>query len=171
MAKDDVESNKIKISAPPPKESPLKQVDEVFIVVTQAFCPNGHNMIEDISGSNYDFESDFDGFPGLRLRLESGGESGDVLLSPYHGDNSKKGKTDWKSGTKMKISCPICNAPLPRLASCRCDDNGDLVKIYLTPALTDSHVLAICNVWGCRRSHTIDNWQIISEYLDGQIED
>ena len=171
MSKQDVDVTQVRISAVPADDSALKQVDDVFIVVTQAFCPNGHNLIVDFDKEPYDFESDFDGFPGLKIRLESDTESGDVVLSPFHGDSSKKGKTDWRAGTKVNILCPHCRTPLPRLASCRCPDNGDLVKVYLSPALTDSNVLAFCNVWGCRRSHTIDNWEIISEYLDGQIDD
>ena len=171
MPKQDVDVNQVRISAPPPDDSALIQVDDVFIVVTQAFCPNGHNLIVDFENSEYDFECDFDGFPGLKLRLESETEAGDVVLSPFHGDSSKKGKTNWAKGTKLKVCCPQCKTPLPRLASCRCPDKGDLVKVYLSPSLTDSHVLALCNVWGCQRSHTIDNWEIISEYLDGQIDD
>ena len=171
MAKQDVDADRVRISATPPKDSALKQVDDVFIVVTQAFCPNGHNMIVDFDREPYDPECDFDGFPGLKLRLESEQTTGNVVLSPFHGDNSKKGNTNWRSGTKLKICCPECGVQLPKLASCRCPENGDLVKVYLSPGLTDSHVLALCNVWGCQRSHTIDNWEIISEYLDGRIDD
>lgn len=171
MAKQDVDAERVRISATPPKNSPLKQVDDVFIVVTQAFCPNGHNMIVDFAKEPYDPECEFDGFPGLKLRLESETDSGDVVLSPFHGDYSKKGKTNWGSGTKVTVKCSECGVELPRLASCRCEQKGDLVKVFLSPALTDSHVLALCNVWGCKHSHTIDNWEIISEYLDGQIED
>ncbi len=171
MAKQDVDADRVRISATPPRDSSLKQVDDVFIVITQAFCPNGHNMIVDLTKEPYDPECEFDGFPGLRLRLESERDSGDVVLSPFHGDISKKGKTNWGVGTKVKVKCAECGVELPRLASCRCEEKGDLLKVYLSPALTDSHVLAICNVWGCQRSRTIDNWTIISEYLDGQIED
>lgn len=168
MPKEDVDQKKIKVSNIPPPDSSLKQVDEVFIIVTQAYCPNGHNLIEE---ENQNPEYDFDGYPGLRVHLETSSEGGDVVLSPFHGDDSKRGKTDWKVGTKVKVKCPICKTDLPRLASCRCEEGGDLVKVFLTPALSDSHVMAICNIWGCRRSRTIDNWQIISEYLEGKIED
>jgi hypothetical protein len=171
MPKQDVDVKQVRISATPPSNSAIKQVDDVFIVITQAFCPNGHNLIADFSAGDYDFECDFDGFPGLKLCLESAVESAEVVLSPFHGDSSKKGKTDWRAGSKLNVLCPQCRTPLPRLASCRCPENGDLVKVYLSPSLTDSHVLALCNVWGCRRSHTIDNWEIISEYLDGQIDE
>ncbi len=164
MAKEDIDKKRVRISITPPPDSTLKQVDDVFIVISQAFCPNGHNLVTDDN-------ADFDGYPGLKVRLESGEKSGNVVLSPFHGDDSKKGATDWVPGDKLRISCSICNEPLAKMASCRCDGKGDLVKLYLTPNLSDSHVLAMCNIWGCRRSRTINNWQIISEYLDGQIED
>ncbi len=164
MAKDDVEQERIRISVAPPPNSAIKQVDEVFIVITQAFCPNGHNLIADDNDL-------FDGYPGLKLNLEEDGKTTEILLSPFHGDSSKKGMTDWTEGTKLTISCPECHTPFPKMASCRCSGDGDLIKLYLTPSLSDSHILAMCNVWGCRRSRTINNWQIISEYLDGQIKD
>ncbi|MDJ0762550.1 MAG: hypothetical protein QNJ97_06120 [Myxococcota bacterium] len=164
MPKRDIDKERVRISVAPPPNSALKQVDDVFILITQAFCPNGHSLISTDSDL-------FDGQPGVKVYLECGSESGYVVLSPFHGDASKKGKLDWPDGTRVKVCCPECREPLPKMASCRCPGDGDLVKLFLTPSLTDSHVLAMCNVWGCRRSHTINNWQIISEYLDGQIED
>ncbi len=164
MAKQDIDSKRLHISVPPPRHSTIQHLDDVYIVITQAYCPNGHNLIDDANES-------FDGYPGIKLYLESsGGNGGNVVLSPFHGDHSKKGKTDWSDGTPVTISCPECSTALPKLANCRCPGSGDLVKVFLTPQLNDSHVLAVCNIWGCKRSRTIDNWQIISEYLDGQIE-
>ncbi len=168
MAKKDVEQERVRISNPPPANSPLKRIDDVFIVVSQAFCPNGHNLVDDENEK-------FDGYPGIRLKLTSDSESGDVYLSPFHGDSTKKGQTDWENGTKFKIKCPMCDTALPILAKCHCSKDrgptGDLIKLFLSPGLTDSHIMAVCNVWGCRKSRTIDNWHIISEYLDGQISD
>jgi hypothetical protein len=170
MPKKDVDKGRVKIASVPPPDSSIIRVDDVFIVVTQAFCQNGHNLVEN------DNEL-FDGYPGIKLRLCDGhGASGIVFLSPFHGDGSKKGKADWPAGTKLQVRCPTCDAQLPVLAKCHCDPaiskgGGDLVKLFLSPALTDSHILALCNVWGCRKSRTIDNWHIISEYLSGQISD
>ena len=170
MPKRDVDQNRVKIASVPPADSSIIQVDDVFIVVTQAFCQNGHNLVEN------DNEL-FDGYPGIKLHLTDGqGTSGIVYLSPFHGDSSKKGKTDWPTGAKLVVRCPICESPLPTLAKCHCDpsispNGGDLVKLFLSPARTDSHIIALCNVWGCRKSRTIDNWHIISEYLSGQISD
>jgi hypothetical protein len=170
MPKKDVDKGRLKIASVPPPESSIIRVDDVFIVVTQAFCQNGHNLVE--AGNEH-----FDDYPGIKLQLSDGaGVCGVVYLSPFHGDGSKKGKTDWPVGTKLQIRCPTCETQLPVLAKCHCDPaisktGGDLVKLFLSPALTDSHILALCNVWGCRKSRTIDNWHIISEYLSGQISD
>lgn len=164
MAKQDIEQNHVRISSPPPPHSALKQVDDVFIVITQAFCPNGHPLIDD------DNES-FDGYPGLKVLVKSKDKSGEIVLSPFHGDETKKGAALWQAGEKVEVCCPECNTPFPRMASCSCAGDGNLMKIYTTPTLSDSNVLAMCNVWGCRRSRTISNWQIISEYFDGQITD
>ena len=164
MPKKDVERQRIRISVAPPADSSIEHLDEVFIVITQAYCPKGHNLIEEKNEA-------FDGYPGIRIRVAHEDETADVILSPFHGDASKKGKTDWPDGVPLLISCPICGEPMPKLANCRCDGSGDLVKIFLTEQLSDRNVLGICNIWSCPRSRTIDNWQIISEYLDGQIED
>lgn len=163
MAKNDVDQKRVRVSTAPPPESAIKRVDAIFIVVTQAFCPKGDNLIIDTNPK-------FDGYPGIKIHVECDGESGDVVLSPFHGDDTKKGRTNWRAGARLKVTCPICGTALPKLASCRCEGGGDLVRLYLTPKLSDSHLLAMCNIWGCRRSRTIDNWQIISEYLDGEIE-
>ncbi|MCP4604905.1 MAG: hypothetical protein GY847_31020 [Proteobacteria bacterium] len=164
MAKEDIDKKRVLISVVPPPNSALKQVDDVYIVITQAFCPFEHSLITE--------ENDvFDGYPGIKVHVRTEQQSGDVVLSPFHGDISKKGKTDWAQGTKLDVCCPICHESFPKLASCRCPGGGDLIKLYLTRNLSDSHVLAMCNVWGCQRSRTINNWQIISEYLDGEIDD
>lgn len=168
MAKKDVDVDGVRISSPPPPNSALKHVDDVFIVVTQAFCPNGHNLVDENDRRE---ENLFDGYPGIKLHVTQNGQEGEVILSPFHGDCTKKGKTDWNSGAKLEVRCPVCKELLPRMASCRCEGNGDLILLYLTPKLSDSHILGLCNVWGCRRSRTINNWQIISEYLDGSITD
>lgn len=168
MAKKDVDQDNVRISQVPDAGSPLKQLDDVIILVTQAFCPNGHNMVSDDN-------EQFDGYPGIRLLVKTDDRIGEVFLSPLHGDASKKGATDWEVGKTLEICCPVCEVPLPRVASCKCGPNreakGDLVKLFLSPSLKESNIMAVCNVWGCRRSRTVDNWNIISEYLDGEIED
>jgi hypothetical protein len=168
MPRKDVQRKKLKISVIPPADSSLKHVDNVFIVVTEAFCPNGHRLI---SPDN----EEFDGYPGIRLQISDGEKTGILFVSPIHGDGTKKGMTDWKDGQKLTITCPYCGTGIPRLAGCHCypdsPSSGDLLKLFTTPSLNDSHIMAFCNVWGCPRSRTIDNWNVISEYFCGELTD
>ncbi len=168
MAKKDVEPSKIKISIIPPPESTVKQIDDVFIVITEAYCPNGHNLI---SNNNVDF----DGYPGIKVNLKNGGKEGIIYLSPFQGDGTKKGFHDWADGERLQFFCPECNTPLPKVAHCSCtatdNDHGDIIKIYTSKELSDQSYLSLCNVWGCPKSRVTDNWEIISEYLEGEIID
>ncbi len=91
MPKEDVDQDKVRISNAPPPNSTIRQVDDVFILITQAFCQNGHSLIADDTHL-------FDDHPGIRLHLEGENDSGEVILSPFQGDASKKGKTVWAEG-------------------------------------------------------------------------
>jgi hypothetical protein len=145
-----------------PKPSPhskLREVDAVVIQVTQLFCPKGHNLVRDR-------EHLFDGQMGLCLWVSDGEKAGEVILSPFHGDHRRLGLTDFAKGTRLTIACPICKAPLPRLSACGCKDKGDLVKLYLTPELSEENLVALCNVWGCHRSKVFDQAQLLSAYIE-----
>jgi hypothetical protein len=142
----------------------------VQVVVTQIFCPKGHNLV----GLSREA---FDGHPGISLRVDaehaSGGagpRGGEVILSPIHGDREKRGVT-FPDGTKLAIRCPVCETRLPELTRCSCSEHGRLLKLYLTPTLSEAHLVAVCDIWGCPRSRVIDNFEMFSEFLAGNIGD
>jgi len=143
---------------PPSEDVRIKEIDDVVIQVTQVFCPNGHNLVTESKGL-------FDGQPGIWLKVSDGTRSGEVVLSPFHGDHARLGFTDFKDGTRVRISCPICDVPLPRLSRCSCGQ-GDMVALYLTPSLEEGQVVALCDVWGCHRSKVFDQAQLLSAYLE-----
>jgi hypothetical protein len=146
--------------APPPsKKVRVKEVDDVIIQVTQAFCPNGHNLVRNRRQL-------FDGSPGISLLVSDGKNSGEVILSPFHGDHSRKTKLDFSAGTTLEISCPVCKAQLPVLSPCTCRHHGKLFMLYLTPELDDGHVVALCNVWDCHRSKVFDQAQLLAAFLE-----
>lgn len=148
---------------PPSEETQIKEVDDVIIQVTQAYCPNGHNLIRP--------ENDlFDGEPGIRLSVSDGKKKEIVILSPFHGDHARKGFIDFAEGARVQIACPDCGAQLPRLSRCSCGD-GDLCLLYLTPRLDEGHVVALCNIWGCHRSKVFDQAQLLSAYMECEAED
>jgi hypothetical protein len=134
--------------------------DDVLIVLTQAFCTTGHNLIRP--------GVQFHGFDALHLWVSDGETEGLVAVSPVHGDNSKQGP-NFKKGAKLEISCPECRTALPRLCRCSCGKGGWLRSIYLTPALSDTHQAAVCDIWGCPRSRVIDSSEILSEFIEAEL--
>ncbi len=145
-----------------PKEpSPETHIrhDEVLIVLTQAYCPSGHNLIR--PGEK------FDGFDGLHLWISGGKVEGLVVVSPIHGDHRKRG-ISFPDGTQLEIACPECRKPLPRLCPCSCGHGGSLRTIYLTPGLSESYQAAVCDIWGCPRSRVIDSNEILSEFIEAE---
>ena len=134
---------------------------EVTIVVTQAFCPRGHNLI---SPDNHRF----DGQPGIRLGIADGDNKGEVVLSPIHGDARKLFdiSPEPRQGTKLSsIVCPFCGVELPTLGGCVIKDGGGLRGLYLTPRLSKGYAALICDVWGCSYSRVMDDWELLSEVV------
>jgi len=164
MSKKDVQKSRLRTSeAPPSPDSGIAIQDDVLMLVTQVFCPNGHNLV----GVGH---HEFDGFPGISIFVSDGEKEGLVELSPIHGDASKVGPT-FKKGQRLSLRCPVCKIELPVSARCSCSSGGALRKIYLSPSLDEAHVIHVCDVWGCRRSRIIDSFETISEYIDGEISD
>lgn len=162
MAKKDIEQNHLRVSQiPPSPETGIKIEDDVLILLSQAFCPKGHNLI----GIG---EHSFDGFPGIAVLISDEQKEGIVELSPFHGDASKIG-ISFETGARVSLRCPVCKTEFPVSAKCGCSGNGALRKLYLTTSLDEAHVVNICDVWGCRRSRTVDSFEVLSEYIEGNI--
>lgn len=149
----------------PSAESKLvfeEHTNDIFVVVTQLYCHNGHNLVNS--------SEEFDGFQGISLWLEGAGRQGEIAISPIHGDSTKRG-VEFPTGTKVAIMCPTCKEELPELTSCRCTDNAKLHKAFLTPKLSEAHIIAVCDIWGCPLSRVIDSYEMFTEFLEGRIGD
>jgi len=147
----------------PSEDSQIAVIDDVIIQVTQAFCPNGHNLVME------DKEL-FDGQPGICLHVSNGSITGEIILSPFHGDHVRKGNVDFEPGERLLLTCPICHAELPHLSRCSCGD-GSLHLLYLTERLDEGHVIALCDVWDCHRSKVFDQAQLLSAYIEEEEQD
>lgn len=161
MSKENIDKTRIHrpFGLPPPSpQTRAREVEEVIIQVTQAFCPNGHNLVRNRRQL-------FDGSPGISLLVSDGSDCQNVILSPFHGDHSRKGKACFADGTRLEVYCPVCRAQLPVLSPCTCG-KGNLVMLYLTDGLDDGNVVALCDVWGCHRSKVFDQAQLLAAYLD-----
>ncbi len=133
-------------------------VDDLLIVMTQAFCHHGHPLVTPDNPR-------FDGFPGVRVRVKALGAVQDVILSPIHGHHDRRGGEGLPDHVKCEVRCPTCSESLPVYNDCPCGV-GQLRTIFLTPERADAHVAAICDVWGCHRSRVMDEFEILSEFVD-----
>ncbi len=126
----------------------------VEIVVTQAFGPNGDNLvgISDVT---------FDGHPAVTLLLRAAGREGLVHLSPIHGDDRKAGYTDIPAGTKCELLCPVSKLPLHKV-----DQVGDAAyfALYLSPKGQKGSYVLLSDVWGHYHSRIIDDFELISAW-------
>jgi len=162
MAKKDGRRSKLEVAKKKPTAATRVKKDDVMIVLTQAFCTTGHNLIRP--------GQQFHGFDGLHLWVSDGKSEGLVIVSPVHGDGQKHGPT-FRRGAKLEISCPECRTPLPKLCRCSCGKGGSLRTIYLTPDLSEAHQAAVCDIWGCPRSRVIDAHEILSEFIEAELAD
>ncbi len=163
MPKDDINHEDLVIhQTQPSTEASIMIKEDVYIIVTQAFCPNGHNLV----GVG---EHTFDGYPGICLWVGDGTTEGLVELSPFHGDHTKYGPT-FAEGTKLHVQCPVCRAELETIGKCNCE-HGELRAIFLSPRRQTAHQIAVCDVWGCYHSRVIDNNEIFSEFVDSSWQD
>lgn len=151
-----------------PKGSSVKveDADRVKIVITQAYGPNGDQLVG-IS------DQAFDGYPALTLLVRGDGLEGEVHLSPIHGDDRKTGLTDIPVGTKLELLCPVSKRPLEIVESIEGDVDGDYCALYLTKSLSKGSMILVSNVWGHYHSRVVDEFELISywasrhEELDG----
>ena len=136
----------------------LVRLPSGMIVITQVFCPNGHNLVDESS------QARFNGFPGIVLHVEGKKAKGAVILSPIHGDDTRFGESAFEPGEVTRNTCPKCNAELPVIQSCGCTEGANLVGLYLDESLNDGNQVALCTTWGCLRSRILDRFQVISKF-------
>lgn len=134
---------------------------EVQVILTQAFGPKGDNLIG-ISNAK------FDGHPALTIKIKAGGKEGLTHVSPIHGDRRKLGFTDIPTGTKCELYCPVSGEPLPKLPPVPGDEKTSYYALYLTPELSEGAVVAISDVWGHYHSRVVDNYELISTWLEAE---
>jgi hypothetical protein len=134
--------------------------DEVIIIVTQAFGPDGDDLVEAATES-------FDGYPGIPIMVKAGRYQGIVHLSPFHGDPRKLGLDEIPSGTKCELFCPVSGKPLAAAGTVEEGSAANYFAIYLTKRLSDGEMVVISDVSGDHNSRIIDNFELISAWTAG----
>ncbi|OHB74195.1 MAG: hypothetical protein A2Z25_14685 [Planctomycetes bacterium RBG_16_55_9] len=138
------------------RKSGTTETDErrVRYVVTEAYCPNGCNII--------DREHEINGAAGLRMKFKRPGMEGQFVLSAIEGDFDKiilSGELE--KGTKDELYCPHCGVTFKKLVNCSCQRDADMVVIGLTPELDFNNAISFCNVTGCANGTTIQSGEVI----------
>ena len=130
--------------------------ERVKLVVTQAFGPEGHNLVgySDVK---------FNGHPAVTLLVRTPeGREGLVHLSPIHGDRRKQGFTDITPGTRCQLCCPVTGRPLERIGPVDDGSGADYYALYLTPKMSSGHAIALSDMWDHFHSRIVDDEAIIS---------
>jgi hypothetical protein len=124
-----------------------KRADEekVRYVVTEAYCPNGCNIIDE--------EHEINGAAGLRMKFKRAGMQGEFVLSAIQGDLEDR--------VKDELYCPHCGVMFKKLVNCSCKTDADMVVIGLTPKLDFNNAISFCNVTGCANGTTIKSGDVI----------
>jgi len=133
-----------------------KRTDEqkVRYVVTEAYCPNGCNIIDE--------QHKINGDAGLRMKFKRPAMEGELVLSAIQGDLDKiilSGRLE--DNVKDELYCPHCGVMFRKLVNCSCKPDADMVVIGLTPELDFNNAISFCNVTGCANGTTIKSGDVI----------
>lgn len=127
---------------------------KVRYIVNQAFCPAGCCIMDE--------ENPINGFPGIRIKFQREGCSGEFVVSAIEGDFDKILLSgDLVDGVKDELYCPHCGLAFKKLVNCKCQKEADMVVIGLTPKLDFNDSITFCNVTGCSNGTFIQSGDAI----------
>lgn len=129
-------------------------VKEKKILITQAYCKNGHNLVRG--------KKIWDVNQGINLVAKTEKRVVNVNLSPYQGDDRKILDGVIEKGEVITFLCPECGVKLKVFSPCKC--GADIVYMYLTEELDARDSICICSRYGCRYSCLTSGGKIISEF-------
>lgn len=131
-----------------------KKESKVKYVITNAYCPNGCNIMDNDYLIN--------GYPGLRIKFKRPGIEGEFIISAIEGDFEKYILSgELKNGVKDDLFCPHCNIMFEKLVNCGCQSDSDMIVIGLTPELDFNNAITFCNVTGCENGSFVESGKII----------
>ena len=128
--------------------------EKIRYMVTEAYCPNGCNII--------DKEHKVNGVPGLRFNFKRPGMKGEFVLSAIEGDFDKiilSGELE--DGVKDELYCPHCDIMFEKLVNCNCKHDADMVVVGLTAKFDFNNAISFCNVTGCVNGTSIKSGDVL----------
>lgn len=115
-------------------------------VITECYCLNGHSILTD--------KAEFQGNPGLTLKLISKTSEGLLLISPVIGDRERKFiDFEKNAGEIVDICCPTCSEAFPVYNVCPC--GAHLVALFTSKEAHFSQCIGICQRLGCLHSELL----------------
>lgn len=113
------------------------------IIVTSAFCPEGHDLINDVKINNHS---------GIRFLYtdREGKREAEVVISAIVGDREKKvlsGKP-FKKGEVVRVLCPRCRNELPVIFDCEC--GAHIYLFYIDRRFDKNYGQSFCSRIGCK---------------------
>jgi hypothetical protein len=127
---------------------------EVRYAVTEAYCPQGCNIMEE--------KHKIKGAAGLRMKFQRPGMEGELIISALQGDFEKIILSgELQDGVKDDLYCPHCGIMFEKLVNCSCKPEADMVVIGLTKKLDYNNAISFCNVTGCTNGTTIKSGDVI----------
>ena len=133
-----------------------QQSDEAKVryVVTEAYCPNGCDII--------DKDHVINEAPGLKFKFKRPGMEGEFVISAIEGDFDKiilSGELE--DSVKDELFCPHCDVMFKKLVNCSCKPDADMIVVGLTPKLDFNNAISFCNVTGCTSGIFIKSEDVI----------
>jgi hypothetical protein len=115
------------------------------VVVTEAYCQNGHSLISDIKINEQN------GLSFIYTNQEQKKEA-KIVISSEIGDRTivNLGKTKFDKKEIVKILCPTCRDELPVLFMCEC--SAPIYLIYLDKRTNPRHAQSFCSRIGCKKA-------------------
>lgn len=126
-------------------------------VIREGYCPNGHQLINP--------RANFNGYPGILLKVQKDDKSGLIAVSPIYGDKTRFSlDIDLMARELVKLSCPVCGTVLPIHSTCTC--GGDIVAVFLTSGADFSNCIGLCNRIDCHNAKFIEAGKLIRMNLE-----
>jgi len=140
---------------------PQGKVDEKEgrIILHEAYCPQGHNLISSIK------IDDYNGIQFIYTDQDQKREA-EVIISPFVGACTKvilKGE-HFRDGEIVKIFCPQCRTELPTLSICECE--APIYLFFLDSTLKSTYGQSFCSRIGCSKSSRLRfSRDVVDEFM------
>ena len=115
------------------------------LIVTEAYCGNGHNLMSDV---------EIDGYKGINLIYTNADRDrkAEIVITSIVGKCEKKilkGEA-FNEDETVKILCPKCHEELPILLNCEC--GAPIYLFYIDDKLDHNYGQSLCSRIGCIKS-------------------